>query len=1315
MTIAIKRALALVGFAILTLAAYAQSACRFYDAERLSNSMISCIVQDSYGYIWIGTEHGLNRFDGYNFTTYLDIPGDSTSLASPNITMLRVDKRGRLWVGTGRGLCRYDYATGAFHRHLCRDGQQPRVSCMAQLPDGRLYFGTAGYFGYTLEADGTLRQDKLLNGPHTPTGYYSRMITDSQGRLWRTAASGAVAMRDMRHGGKVADFTTAKGPLYDIVEQDGHIYVVSLFGIDEYKGGRLVDADLDLSALVGERPMIGTAYVDADGNLLLGTRSRGLYRIAKGSRKAVPVRGIAGDIDLATASIDAIAGDREHNIWIGCKRRGIVMVAAKRPPFSAFSFSNQRIDIGTSVSSIAASGDADARIYMVVQNKGVCSIATNGRPTPLRTDPPAAQTIHRDWQGRYWLGTGNSLYLYDPATGRADRRATIECDRVNAIATDRRGNVFFSAMGRGFCMLDAAGRMTNYNADDAEAKDALCNNWVLGMACDSRGLLWLATSSGAACFDPQRRTFRRFGWKAQIEGHICFSIAEDKGGNILIGTDHGLYLCDPKKGRTGPDSRMKELQDKMVNSIILDRAGDIWCGTSDGIWQWKRRDRRTAGYVRGGGLVTKEYVIGTVASDAGGRLYFGTADGFVCFRPDDIHPLGREVAPFCLTAFIIAGHPANAATLSGNAKVMDGYVGDCRHFTVDYTDNSFRLEFSQLQYTNPQNIVLEYRVNGTGEWLRNSEGDTQIAFNHMQSGTYTLEVRALEGTRYSALSTYSITVLAPWYATALAYSIYVILFIAFIVYMVYAYDRDRRKQFDEYKMKFLINATHDIRSPLTLIKSPLANLRKRIAVLAEGEQKAGFTDDIDTIERNAGRVLGLVNQILDLRKMDKDQMHLHCRETDLVDMAAGTVKMYDYNARQRGIALSFEHTMESMSVWLDRTQFDKVLSNLLSNAFKYTPDGGVITVRLSRTEGERPQAVIEVMDTGSGLASGAAQHIFERFYQAPGQMHVKTEGTGIGLNLCKMIMDLHHGTIAAANRTDCQGSIFTVSLPLGKAHLLPEEIDRTVEPAVRQHKTAAKTGRRVLIVDDDHEIADYICRELGEYYKFATAPNGKEGLREALTAQPQYDAIVSDVMMPEMDGFSMLRMIKTNPNVAHVPVIMLTSKADVGNRLEGLDRGADAFLAKPFDMDELHATIDNVVEKTVRLRGRFSGAQQQADKVEVQEVKGNDEQLMERIMKSVNKHLGDSDFTVDMLTEEVGISRAQLHRKMKDMTGLSTSEFVRNIRLEQAARLLKEQKVNITQVAYTVGFSNLAHFSTVFRKHFGMTPTEYGTANGETV
>jgi DNA-binding response OmpR family regulator len=396
-------------------------------------------------------------------------------------------------------------------------------------------------------------------------------------------------------------------------------------------------------------------------------------------------------------------------------------------------------------------------------------------------------------------------------------------------------------------------------------------------------------------------------------------------------------------------------------------------------------------------------------------------------------------------------------------------------------------------------------------------------------------------------------------------------------------------------------------------------------------------------------------------------------------------------------------------VWVDRRQFDKVVTNLLSNAFKYSYEGGSVDINLRSVDNNM---IIEVADMGVGLEGDNLKRIFDRFYQGGNSRRMHIDGTGIGLNLCKMIIDMHHGAIEAGSRPDGQrGSVFTLTLPLGNAHFSSEEIEKPEEQQSASKIKQQSAKYRVLIVDDDLEISRYISSELGHFYKFGICSNGKEGLKELLTNE--YDLVISDVMMPEMDGFTMLRMIKTNLNISHIPVIMLTSKADVGNRLEGLERGADAFLAKPFNMEELHMNIDNLIHNRQRLKGKYSGAQQQTDKVEQPEVKGNDELLMERIMKAINKNLSDSDFNVDMLTHEVGISRAQLHRKMKEMTGISTSEFIRNIRLEQAARLLREQKINVTQVAYTVGFSNLAHFSTIFRKHFGVSPTEYVDREGK--
>lgn len=466
-----------------------------------------------------------------------------------------------------------------------------------------------------------------------------------------------------------------------------------------------------------------------------------------------------------------------------------------------------------------------------------------------------------------------------------------------------------------------------------------------------------------------------------------------------------------------------------------------------------------------------------------------------------------------------------------------------------------------------------------------------------------------------------------------------------------------------------------------------------------------YQADIDTIDRNAQRLLTLVNQILDKRRLDKHQMNLSCRETNLVEFSQGLVSLFTYNANLRGINIRLEMPETPVNAWIDRNKLDKAIANLLSNAFKYTPNGGEIIFRIEKQD---KKVLLYVIDSGRGFVKNDdAKNLFERFYQGKNSADMHLGGSGIGLNLCRSIVRLHGGDVTARNREDgMSGACFIIELPLGKEHLKSNQIySDYVDTGMKQQRSAASRNCKILLVDDDIEICRYIKSELSDWYRFVICNNGKEALKQLLV--DDFDLVVSDVVMPEMDGITLLRNIKGNANISHVPVIMLTSKSEISDRLEGIKLGADAYLAKPFSLEELHLTIDNLIDNVRRLKGKFSGALKQDDKVEKIEVKGNDEELMERIMKVVNENMSDSDFNVEKMCDEVGVSRTQLHRKLKEMTGVPTSEFLRNIRLNEAARLIRERKINITQVSYMVGFANNSHFSTAFKKYFGMSPSEY--------
>lgn len=634
---------------------------------------------------------------------------------------------------------------------------------------------------------------------------------------------------------------------------------------------------------------------------------------------------------------------------------------------------------------------------------------------------------------------------------------------------------------------------------------------------------------------------------------------------------------------------------------------------------------------------------------------------------------------------------------------MAPFIGDNLSVPSDF--KSIVLSFSQLDYQSVGNIVFQYRING-GKWISNAAGDNSFNFTGLSYGHYRIEVRTYCYGKYSIYNkVINLDVLAPWYLTVWAKLIYLSLVLGFMAAVIFIYLHKKKRDLEEAKMQFLINATHDIRSPLTLIMEPLKKLKERLGNAEE------YHEDIDTMDRNAQRLLTLVNQILDKRRLDKHQMNLSCRETNLVEFSQGLVSLFTYNANLRGIHIKLEMPETPVNAWIDRNKLDKAIANLLSNAFKYTPNGGEIIFRIEK---QAEKVLLYVIDSGKGLGKNDdAKNLFERFYQGKNSADMHLGGSGIGLNLCRAIVRLHGGDVTARNREDGKsGACFIIELPLGKEHLKNNQIySEYVDTGMKQRRSAANRNCKILLVDDDIEICRYIKSELSDWYRFVICNNGKAALKQLLSGD--FDLVVSDVVMPEMDGITLLKNIKGNANISHVPVIMLTSKSEISDRLEGIKLGADAYLAKPFSLEELHLTIDNLIDNVRRLKGKFSGVLKQDDKVEKIEVKGNDEELMERIMKVVNENMGDSDFNVEKMCDEVGVSRTQLHRKLKEMTGVPTSEFLRNIRLNEAARLIREHKINITQVSYMVGFANNSHFSTAFKKYFGMSPTEYAAKYAE--
>ena len=1272
---------------MLTCFSYANSG-RLYTSNDLSSSLIRCIIQDKYGFIWVGTNYGLNRFDGYKFSTYLCNPADTTTIQDNDIVKLYPYSKEFLFVATNRGLYKYSYLTNSF-QHIVLEKKDEKIRVSSLIEDGKhnLLIGTSGYGAYRLDMTTGKVTRLSRKSANSVDDFFAMLFFDAEGYLWQ--ANHTKVLRKYKYDGRSIRLVSVYEPkdLFGIrklyaTDKKG-FFVAHTGGIlrYDYASDRFSRYDFDFSAHQGAG-YISAATLDKYGNLWLGTSGDGTFKIPHGSRKAYRVELNNQSFIFDNAHISDLLIDRDGNQWYGCYMKGLFLSNNDKNVFHPVSLDELGAGMET-ISSVV--GVADGLMLFVVKNHGLYLLDEKTGNTKLLQSPAGPIKVYSDFRKKVYVYGRDGIYEYDwmyqtyrlllPSNGLS----------LDDMQVDAAGNIYFTSQGNGLYVWDRkSGKMTQYLMDDKRPHKTICNNWISEIRLDSRGWLWCATANGVSCMDTKTGYFDIILSRPLLEGKSCYSTLELSDGKIAIATEMGLYLYDRKKQQTTPWPHSESISGLRIYSLKKDVKGNLWMSTAQGIWCYDSKAKSFFSFEKGNGLLTKEYQAGVVGSTSDGVICYGNSEGLTYFRPSQVKDYNEKMSAIYLSGVLLDGK-------------MAPFIGDNLSVPSDF--KSIVLSFSLLDYQSVGNIVFQYRING-GKWISNAAGDNSFNFTGLSYGHYRIEVRTYCNGKYSTYKkVINLDVLAPWFLTVWAKLLYLFLILGLTAAAIIVYLRKKKRDLEEAKMQFLINATHDIRSPLTLIMEPLKKLKERLGNAEE------YHEDIDTIDRNAQRLLTLVNQILDKRRLDKHQMNLSCRETNLVEFSQGLVSLFTYNANLRGIHIRLEMPETPVNAWIDRNKLDKAIANLLSNAFKYTPNGGEIIFRIEKQD---KKVLLYVIDSGKGLGKNDdAKTLFERFYQGKNSADMHLGGSGIGLNLCRSIVRLHGGDVTARNREDgTSGACFIIELPLGKEHLKDSQINSDyVVNGKKPQRGAASRNSKILLVDDDIEICRYLKSELSDWYRFVICNNGKEALKQLLSGD--FDLVVSDVVMPEMDGITLLRNIKGNANISHVPVIMLTSKSEISDRLEGIKLGADAYLAKPFSLEELHLTIDNLIDNVRRLKGKFSGALKQDDKVEKVEVKGYDEELMERIMKVVNENLSDSDFNVEKMCDEVGVSRTQLHRKLKEMTGVPTSEFLRNIRLNEAARLIREHKINITQVSYMVGFANNSHFSTAFKKYFGMSPTEY--------
>lgn len=1335
---------------------------KFYSTNNeLSSSLINQIFQDKRGFIWIATEYGLNRFDGLRFSNYKHVSGDSTSIKNNYVRTLFEDSRQNLLVGCIDGLMKYDSETDTFREiPMIRAGKRvfPHITQMQKLHNGEIWVVTTGQGIFRLDEE--KQQAESIDAIMRQVNYnfQSNLYEDSHYNIWiGTEGHGLICYLPDTQEVRVFRYPVINDNYVSAIGEDkyGNLFIgTQKHGLSRYE--REQNRFVPVPYMGGEELSIYCLTL-VDDRLLIGTDGQGLKTYNRMTGKIEDYSINSAPLDFSEGKIHTIMEDRDKNLWVGLFQKGIVLMPKQENPFEYYG--NKSIHYNPIGQGCVMSiyQDSNRHLWVGADNEGIFELDAEGRRLrhyQLGNNPRSmANTImcmYEDTNGDFWLGSyTRGLAKLNRRTGECEYPLPVDNEKIFSITEDRHKNLYIATFGSGFYQYNLVTKeLKHYESSKDETGDLtrneLANDWVNYIFCDSEGMIWLGHYKGISCFNPVNESFINYRKvNTLVEDRVGYVVQEDHAGNIWAGTTDGLYCFNKKTDELTCFTVADGLPNNVICGICEDEEHNMWISTYMGICKYDAKTGRYINYYAGDGLQGNEFTHGAFYKDEAGKVYFGGINGITYFQPSSIESVLKDTKVW-ITDFSIFNQPVRKNTRSGRHTVIYTSVPDANMFQLAHYDNTFSIVFSTLQYNNPEQISYQYKIEElSNQWLSTEPGVNRVTYNNLLPGKYTFHVRALSHGNLSEIRTVKILITPPWYEMWWAYCIYAFLFgllVLGIVNYILSRMRHRREimkrehaeQLNEAKLQFFINISHEIRTPMTLIINPLEKL---LAEKKGGEVQKTYL----MIYRNAQRILRLINQLMDIRKLDKGQMFMKFRETDMVGFIDDVMLTFDYMARKKKIHFSFEHVMPQLKVWVDMNNFDKILMNIFSNAFKYTPEQGEITVILStgrdstRRDPLKEYFEITVTDNGIGLDREKIERIFERFYQIDNDVTKSNFGTGIGLHLSRSLVELHHGIILAENREDAPGSRFIIRIPLGSAHLRTDELE-DVEAVITPHtvlvkpektdleeafeeeedEESKKAGKsknrmRILIVEDEEEILSYLKEELEGDYRIMTRKNGREAYDTILADTP--DLVISDIMMPEMDGLSLCRKIKQNTNVNHVPVILLTAKSKPEDTMEGMATGADAYMVKPFNTELLKSTIANLIANRKLLKSKFSGAQQQEDKVQKLSMKSADEILMSKIMKVINENLSNPDLNVEMLAANVGLSRVHVHRKLKELTNLSARDFIKNIRLQQAAALLKEKKLTVSEVAYATGYTNLSHFSSSFKEVHGMSPKEYMLAH----
>ncbi len=1335
--------------------------------DGLSQNSIRSLMQDRRGFMWFGTEEGLNKFNGRSFEVFRNLEADSTSLSANDIRSILEDQKGEIWVGTTDGLNRLDPARGTFTRiDLPKRGDHSSrrnfIYSMFEDKDANIWMGTRDGFYHFNTRDSVFSLVTAL-GSHQ-LGQVHCFYEDRQGLMWIGADNGLYRMNRSRQLIEYYNFElgpTIPTAVSSILEdQHGTLWVGTFHGL--FRSDTISKASLPnrhfrrvqptLPQLTGNQEMVRCMLLDHD-NLWVGTFDGLLIlNIEDGSfRSFQHHQTLPGT--LSANFIRSICRDSRGDIWMGTVMGGINVYHRDYSVFeselSDWAYAKMK---GRIIHSFAE--DAKGNVWVSTRDGGVSYLNLHAKTVVNYFHQPGVSNglavnevrdLLIDDQGRIWMATYfGGVHRLDPKTGQftvyrvdPDDPLSVNAENQNVIFQDSRGEIWIATHGGGLDRYVPESDGFAHYVHDPEDTSSLSSNIIVNLYEDSRQNLWIGTRhSGLNKMNLRTEEITRYRYDKHmaksISSDAITAIHQDTYGALWIGTeDAGLNRWNEVQQGFEHFRIQDGLPSDAIHGIQEDEKGMLWLSTNKGLSHFDYEKRTFINYDQTDGLPSNQFSRLACTKTSDRSLMFGSINGFTIFRPEHILK-NNYVPPVYITDFKLFNQEV---PIGGKRSPLQKDISETTEITLRNDQSVFSLEFVALNYLFGSKNQFAYKLEGLDENWNYIGTRNSVDFTTLPHGDYVFRVKAANNSNVwnEVGASIKITVLPPWYKTWWAYLIYATSLIGLL--LLYRYNtlvrlRERNKlhlaqtekeqitELNNAKLQFFTNISHDLRSPLTLILGPLENLFQ----LAKGQPK--MLKLLSYIRNNAEYLLRLINELLEFRKAEVGVTTLHTARRDLIPLLREIEQAFQEKAAANFVDFQLSLHEKEVVGQFDEDLIRKALYNLLSNAFEHTAkDGtGKIILGVSCRECEDNRTChISVSDNGIGIPQDRIERIFDPFFQIDRGDVDKKKGFGIGLALTKRLIAMHNGQIQVESNYG-EGSVFLIEIPV------VEDVDQHSElieqtsiidfsmtstntldqmDAVIKEDLSSLPGYRkpvVLVVEDNEEMQSYLFDCLSSNYTVLQALNGLEGFDLAISDHP--DLVISDIMMPGMDGIGFCHKMKQDIHTSHIPLIFLSARSSMETRIKGIMTGADSYLTKPFSYNHLHAVIENLLMnrkqlwKSYKYHGRLPKRREQT-------LGPLDRRFLRQLEEVAEKHIKDTEFSVEQFAREMTMSRSYFHRKLKALTGLSASEFIKETRLKNAIRFLEENQLTISEIAYEVGFSSPNYFGRCFRNKYGMSPTEY--------